>query len=99
MHKNDRVFIGFSNRQTGTIQPLSGQAITRIIQKYARKAGITKQVSAHSCRYSCASLAIEAGAKPHKVMQHLRHKNLKTTMRYVHDREALQDNASDYIRV
>jgi site-specific recombinase XerD len=99
VHKNDRIFIGFSNRQTGTIQPLSGQAITRIIQKYAQKAGITKQVSAHSCRHSCASLAIEAGAKPHKVMQHLRHKNLKTTMRYVHDREALRDNASDYIRV
>jgi hypothetical protein len=41
VHKNDRIFIGFSNRQTGTIQPVSGQAITRIIQKYARKAGIT----------------------------------------------------------
>ena len=50
-------------------------------------------------RHTCCTLAIEGGAKPQQVQAHLRHKDLKTTMRYYENRERLTDNASDYIRL
>ena len=43
--------------------------------------------------------AIEGGAKPQQVQAHLRHKDLKTTMRYYENRDKLIDNASDYIQI
>jgi site-specific recombinase XerD len=97
--KSTPVFIGFSNFQQGQIEPLSPSAINRIVKRHAKRAGIDKAVSAHSCRHSTASLAIAAGAQPHKVQAHLRHRSITTTMRYVHDREALESNASDFIRI
>ena len=98
-HNSMPIFVGFSNCQQERIEPLQPRAINRIVKRHARKAGITKPVSAHSCRHSTASLAIAAGAQPHKVQAHLRHRSITTTMRYVHDREALESNASDFIRV
>jgi len=44
-------------------------------------------------------MSIEGGAKPQQVQAHLRHKDLKTTMRYYENRERLTDNASDYIHI
>ena len=38
-------------------------------------------------------------ATPQQVQAHLRHKDLKTTMRYYEDRERLTDNASDHIQL
>ena len=85
------------NRSRG--RPISDQSINAIVRKHARRAGVTRNVTAHMFRHTCCTLSIEGGAKPQQVQAHLRHKDLKTTMRYYENRERLTDNASDYIHI
>ena len=92
------VFLSFSNNSSHG-HPLTDQSINLTIKKYARRAGLSQNITAHMFRHTCCTLAIEGGAKPQQVQAHLRHKDLKTTMRYYENREKLTDNASDYIRV
>ena len=93
-----KVFISLS-RNDSHGKPLTAQSINLIAHKYARKAGVSQRVTAHMFRHTCCTLSIEGGAKPQQVQAHLRHKDLKTTMRYYENRERLTDNASDYIHV
>ena len=93
-----RAFISLS-RNTSHGRPLTDQSINLIMKKYARKAGVPTKITAHMFRHTCCTLAIEGGAKPQQVQAHLRHKDLKTTMRYYENRDKLIDNASDYIQV
>ena len=92
-----RMLLGLSRRCYG--RPLTDQSINLIVKRYALKAGVSQRVTAHMFRHTCCTLAIEGGAKPQQVQAHLRHKDLKTTMRYYENRERLTDNASDYIQL
>ncbi|MFL2540363.1 MAG: tyrosine-type recombinase/integrase [Candidatus Latescibacterota bacterium] len=94
----DKMFISLS-RNASRGKPLTDQSINHIVKKYARKAGVPQNVTAHMFRHTCCTLAIEGGAKPQQVQAHLRHKDLKTTMRYYENRDKLLDNASDYIKI
>ena len=92
------VFISLArNRSHG--QQLTDQSINLIMKKHALKSGVDVNITAHMFRHTCCTLAIEGGAKPQQVQSHLRHKDLKTTMRYYENREKLVDNASDYIKI
>ena len=91
-----KAFISLS-RNSSHGRPMTNQSINLIVKKYAARAGIPSKVTAHMFRHTCCTLAIEGGAKPQQVQAHLRHKDLKTTMRYYENREKLTDNASDYI--
>ncbi len=93
-----KAFISLSRNQSHG-KPLSDQSVNHIARKYALRAGLDHKVTAHMFRHTCCTLSIEGGAKPQQVQAHLRHKDLKTTMRYYENRERLTDNASDYIRV
>ncbi|MFC1526518.1 tyrosine-type recombinase/integrase [Candidatus Latescibacterota bacterium] len=93
-----KAFISLSRNHSHGKQ-LTDQSINLIARKYARRAGLDRKVTAHVFRHTCCTLSIEGGAKPQQVQAHLRHKDLKTTMRYYENRERLTDNASDYIRV
>ncbi len=93
-----KAFISLSRNQSHG-KPLSDQSINLIVKKYANRAGLSRVVTAHMFRHTCCTLAIEGGAKPQQVQAHLRHKDLKTTMRYYENREKLTDNASDYIHI
>lgn len=92
-----KVFLGLSNRSRG--KPLTDQSINLIVKRHALRGGVSQNITAHMFRHTCCTLAIEGGAKPQQVQAHLRHKDLKTTMRYYENRERLTDNASDYIRI
>ena len=92
------VFISLS-RNASHGKTLTDQSINHIVKKYARRAGVPQNVTAHMFRHTCCTLAIEGGAKPQQVQAHLRHKDLKTTMRYYENRDKLLDNASDYIKI
>jgi integrase/recombinase XerC len=92
------VFISLSRNDSHGLA-LSDHAINNIVKRHALKAGITQNITAHMFRHTCCTLAIEGGAKPQQVQAHLRHKDLKTTMRYYENRERLLDNASDYINI
>ena len=94
----DKIFISLSRNQSHG-KPLTDQSINLLVRKYSLKAGLDNRVTAHMFRHTCCTLSIEGGAKPQQVQAHLRHKDLKTTMRYYENRERLTDNASDYIRI
>ncbi len=76
---------------------LSTTSIYTIVRKTAERAGITARVGAHTLRHTGCTLAIESGASLQQVQAHARHKNLETTMIYVHQRDRLSDSAADYI--
>ncbi|HEX6288083.1 MAG TPA: tyrosine-type recombinase/integrase [Herpetosiphonaceae bacterium] len=62
----------------------------------AQQARRTK-VTPHSLRHTFVTLALKGGASLSKVQAAARHADPKTTMRYAHDQDALDDNAVDYV--
>tara|TARA_R100001086_G_scaffold157865_1_gene84518 strand:+ start:605 stop:1546 length:942 start_codon:yes stop_codon:yes gene_type:complete len=93
--ESDYVFVSINHNNYGG--QLRYASVREICQFYGQRAGV--ELTAHSFRHTCATLALEGGAKPQQVQGHLRHADLKTTMRYFEDRNALNDNATDYINV
>ena len=75
---------------------LTPQSVRLIVKRYADRLGID-DVSAHTLRHTCCTLAIEGGASAPQVQSHLRHADVKTTLGYFDNRERLTDNAADYI--
>ena len=76
---------------------LSGSSIYKIVRKHAERSGISERVGAHTMRHTGCTLAIEGGASLQQVQSHARHKNIETTMRYVHQRDKLAHSAADFI--
>jgi len=69
--KEAPLFIPTKNPRTKTLlKPLNPNAITYIVVKYAKKVGILKQISPHSCRATCISNALDRKAT-HRSVQHL----------------------------
>lgn len=89
------VWRSFSNNSLG--RRLSGSALYQVVRKHADRAGISGAVGAHTLRHTGCTLAIESGATVQQVQTHARHKNIETTMIYVHQRDRLGDSAADYI--
>ncbi len=89
------VWRSWSNNSYG--RRLSARSIYDIVRRAARRAGIEATVGAHTLRHTGCTLAIEAGASVQQVQTHARHRNIETTMVYVHHRDRLRDNAADYI--
>ena len=77
---------------------LTTRSIYSIVANTAAAAGLT-DVGAHTLRHTGCTLAIEAGASLQQVQSHARHKNIETTMVYIHQRDRLRDSAADFIRV
>ncbi len=50
-------------------KPLDTQSIYYIVQKYARRAGVDRKVSPHSCRATCISNALDHSASHRSVQQ------------------------------
>jgi site-specific recombinase XerD len=86
-----------SNRGKG--ERLTPHSIYRIVSQTAVRAGLATRIGAHTLRHTGCTLAIEAGASLQQVQTHARHKNLETTMMYVHQRDKLRDSAADFIHI
>ena len=81
----NRVFI---NQRGG---PLSRMSIWNIVNKYAQKAGIEKNVYPHIFRHSFATHLLEGGADLRAVQEMLGHSSIITTEIYTHvDRSLLR---------
>ena len=65
-------------------KPISRMGLWKIIRKYALMSGITREVSPHIFRHSCATHMLEGGAGIMAVQEMLGHADVSTTQIYTH---------------
>ncbi len=67
-----------------TGKPLATRDVERLVEKFARLAGITRKVTPHMLRHTFATRFLRQGGDLATLQQLLGHTNLVTTTRYLH---------------
>ena len=82
-----------SRKNTKAITPSS---IYQIVVRYAKKAGIKKEVSPHSCRATVLSHLLECGESPRNVADFAGHSDINTTISLYDKKRDNFENSSAY---
>ncbi len=64
--------------------PITPRSIERLVQRYAKEAGITKRITPHTIRHTFATDMLMAGADVRAVQDLLGHASITTTQIYTH---------------
>lgn len=95
---DEPLFNSLSNRNKNG--RLTTRGIRKIIQKQLAISGLAnRKLSGHSFRHFSASAALQNGADITKVQRMLRHKNINTSMIYIHEMSRLKKSAEEYIEI
>jgi site-specific recombinase XerD len=93
------MFIGMDRARSGRdeIVPLTARSIQRIVERYTKKAGITKRITPHTMRHTFATDLLRNGADIRSVQTMLGHSSITTTQIYTHiTDERLREVYKDY---
>lgn len=82
------MFIAHDRAQTArdekTVAPITSRSIERMVEKYAKAAGIMKKITPHTLRHSYATDLLRNGADIRSVQSMLGHSSITTTQIYTH---------------
>ena len=74
--------------------PTGGRLSTRM-KEWVTAAGIKRKITFYASRHTFGTLLAMNGEGVYTIMRLMGHKNIKTTMRYIHIAESIQDAAMD----
>lgn len=63
-------------------RPIDGRTVQRAVRKAGEEAGLSKRVTPHTLRHSCATHLLERGTSVRHIQELLGHKSIRTTLRY-----------------
>jgi integrase/recombinase XerC len=93
LREDSPIFVSTSNRSLG--QRLSERTISKIIKTRFRNIGLnSKRLTAHSLRHTAATLNMMNGGTLEETQAAMRHKNIQTTMIYLHHIEKSKNTST-----
>lgn len=73
-----------ASRRSSELKPLTSRSIQRLVEHYAKVAGLTKRITPHTLRHSYATDLLMNGADIRSVQAMLGHASIQTTQIYTH---------------